>query len=325
MAMIVLHIHNPGFAFVCFSAAEEASKALTEMNGKMIGNKPVFVALAQRRDARRNLLEGLYNTRQMRPPAPGMMPMYGAPMMYPGQPMPPQGQFMYPGQMGMRPAMPYPGMTGMQSFGGPGMMQGPGPRGMPRGPAGPRGPRPPMVGGPRPGPGGMMPYGMPQQPGMMRGGPMPQRPYQGGAMNFPQGVRGQPPMGGPMMMPPQQQMGMPPQQQQPVSSMAPAKPTAATAAKPVDDALTPATLSKMSPADQRQIIGERLYMAIQTHPALKGHEDWAAKVTGMLLEMEVSELLHLLESSEALGVKLTEAVVALEQFMEEQQASAGAQ
>merc|ERR1712023_400304 len=46
-----------GFGFVCYTTNEEASKAVTEMNGKILASKPIYVALAQRKEQRRAQLQ----------------------------------------------------------------------------------------------------------------------------------------------------------------------------------------------------------------------------------------------------------------------------
>ena len=104
-----------------------------------------------------------------------------------------------------------------------------------------------------------------------------------------------PPQGGNAPLPPQQvPMPPPPPPPHPVAAAAP-------------ESLTPSALASASPEMQKNMIGERLYPLIHnSQPELAG------KITGMLLEMDNSELLHLLESPEALNAKIQEALQVLE-------------
>uniref|UniRef100_A0A8B9NJZ8 PABC domain-containing protein n=1 Tax=Accipiter nisus TaxID=211598 RepID=A0A8B9NJZ8_9AVES len=62
--------------------------------------------------------------------------------------------------------------------------------------------------------------------------------------------------------------------------------------------LTASMLAAAPPQEQKQMIGERLYPLIHaTHPSLAG------KITGMLLEIDNTELLLLLESPDSLHCK----------------------
>merc|ERR1719504_633021 len=122
--------------------------------------------------------------------------------------------------------------------------------------------------------------GNPQMMGMMGKGGMPgmpggmARPPMPQMQGAPQGAR--PPM---------------PQQQQP---------------QPGGQPFNASTLAAAPPAVQKQMIGEKLYPAIA-----KINPEMAGKVTGMMLEMDNSELLMLLESEQQLRSKVNEALQVL--------------
>ncbi|XP_046545996.1 polyadenylate-binding protein 1-like [Haliotis rubra] len=76
---------------------------------------------------------------------------------------------------------------------------------------------------------------------------------------------------------------------------------------PVQEPLTASMLAAAPPQEQKQMLGERLFPLIQgMYPELAG------KITGMLLEIDNSELLHMLESYESLKAKVDEAVAVLQ-------------
>merc|ERR1719272_2842433 len=107
----------------------------------------------------------------------------------------------------------------------------------------------------------------------------------GGMPQMPGGPQGGKPMGAPPM-----QQQAPQQQQQPAAGQP----------------LNASALAAAPPAVQKQMIGEKLFPAIaRTHPEMAG------KVTGMMLEMDNSELLMLLESEQQLKAKVNEALIVL--------------
>ena len=122
---------SKGFGFVCFSAPEEATAASNDMNGKHVAGKPIFVALAQRRDQRREMLSNAHMPQGRGGPGGGGGPGGSMPRGPMGGPqggmygMPMGGMYkQYPGG----PGAPY-GMPQMMMQGGRGMPRGPG--GMP--------------------------------------------------------------------------------------------------------------------------------------------------------------------------------------------------
>ncbi|XP_071742638.1 polyadenylate-binding protein 2-like [Rutidosis leptorrhynchoides] len=277
-----------GSGFVAFSSSEEASRALSEMNGKMIVSKPLYVALAQRKEERRARLQAQFS--QMRPVAmaPSMMaprmPMYppGAPGM--GQPLfygqaphtmlPPQAGFGYQQQLipGMRP-----GGSPMQNYFVPVVQQGQ------------QGQR---INGRR----GAGPVQQNQQPiPMMQQQMVPRaRMYRYPVRNDANmgGVGG----GGGGMLPVPYDMG----------SMLPRDTAAAAMQQPMPITALASALANAPPDQQRTMLGENLYPLVD-----QLEHEHAAKVTGMLLEMDQTEVLHLLESPDALKGKVAEAMEVL--------------
>ncbi|SPO32590.1 probable PAB1 - mRNA polyadenylate-binding protein [Ustilago trichophora] len=270
-----------GFGFVCYSAPEEANKAVSEMNGKMLDNRPLYVALAQRKDVRRQQLEAQIMQRnqlrlQQQAAAQGMG--YPGPGMYYPQP----GAF--PGQPG--------GMVPRPRYAPAGMM----PQGMP-----------------------MAPYGQPGQfpAGMMPQGYRPARPPRGA----PNAAGGPAPPAG--ARPPAGVNGAPRPAGQPVPGQnVPRTAGARPAGRPQGEGagqpgtLTAAALAKASPEEQKQMLGEAIYPKVAaSQPELAG------KLTGMILELPVTELLHLLEESEALDAKVNEALEVLKEYQQNEPAA----
>jgi len=78
--------NSKGFGFVSFSNAEDASRAINEMNGVIFGTKPLYASLAQRKDVRRSQLAALHQQKLSMIPMNIGVPVNirGPAVMYPG-------------------------------------------------------------------------------------------------------------------------------------------------------------------------------------------------------------------------------------------------
>ncbi|XP_024394224.1 polyadenylate-binding protein 2 [Physcomitrium patens] len=273
-----------GSGFVAFSSPDEATRAVTEMNGKMVGSKPLYVALAQRKEERRNRLQAAFAQRTpVGPAVPTSLPMYhpagpgmGPGMSYYGQ-HPPGPIPLQPAAFGYQPQLIRPGGAQFPNY-----------MGFPNVPPLRQGQQGQRAGGRR---GGAPQQQQPQQQMIQRGGNRNFR-YTTNARNTPDVAV--PPQGimGAMLPVPIEIGGVPvanadagvPQQPLPISALASA-------------------LASAPPEQQRAMLGEQLYPLVD-----QLEHDFAGKVTGMLLEMDQTEVLHLIESPEALKAKVAEAM-----------------
>ncbi|ESQ47962.1 hypothetical protein EUTSA_v10021769mg [Eutrema salsugineum] len=83
---------------------------------------------------------------------------------------------------------------------------------------------------------------------------------------------------------------------------------------PMDVATLANALVNLSPEQQQKMLGELLYPLVERLEPF-----FADKITGMLLEIEQTEILHLIESPEALKDKVEEAIDVLGDWIPEQE------
>lgn len=280
--------HSRGFGFVCFSSPEEATKAVTEMNGRIVSTKPLYVALAQRKEERKAILTNQYIQRlaSIRAiPGPAIPATYQQSSGYYMTSVP-QVRSFYNAVPNLRPAPRWASQAPRT--------QGPFPAQFVR-QAVPRRPSttistvrqastqvPHINNTQRMANIGTQTAGGRAAGTAVRG--VSQYKYSAGVRNVQQVISAPAPVVHQVV-----------QNTEPAVHMKGQEP------------LTASMLAAAPLKEQKQLLGERLYPLIQIlHPALAG------KITGMLLEIDNSELLHMLESPESLHAKVEEAVAVLQ-------------
>lgn len=290
---------SKGFGFVCFSSPEEATKAVTEMNGRIVGSKPLYVALAQRKEDRKAHLTSQYMQRManMRMHQMGQFIQPGASGGYFVPTIPPSQRFYGPAQMTqIRTSPRWPAQTPVRPSGqGGATAYNPMPntyRAAARPPNQSAGMRS-NISVPRPITG--------QQPPNIQGRSIPGQNVVTTAGNRTPNFK----YTSNMRNPPQglglQGASAPVQQAVHIQGQEP---------------LTATMLAAAPPQEQKQMLGERLFPLIQ-----RMYADLAGKITGMLLEIDNTELLHMLEHNESLKNKVEEAVAVLQAHQAKQAAT----
>ncbi|NXQ32478.1 PABP4 protein, partial [Alaudala cheleensis] len=311
---------SKGFGFVCFSSPEEATKAVTEMNGRIVGSKPLYVALAQRKEERKAHLTNQYMQR-----IAGMRALPANTIINQFQPA--AGGYFMPAvpQAQSRPTYYAPNqMTQMRP--NPRWQQGGRPQGFQGMPNAMR------QSGPRPALRHLAPANAPASRGLPAAA---QRfefriktrhpnlsaclsqcsPSFAGVGTAAQNLAPRPPVAAPAprAVPPYKyasSVRSPHPGVQPLQAPQPAVHVQG------QEPLTASMLAAAPPQEQKQMLGERLFPLIQAmHPSLAG------KITGMLLEIDNSELLHMLESPESLRSKVEEAVAVLQAHQAKKEAA----
>ncbi|XP_019492451.1 PREDICTED: polyadenylate-binding protein 1-like [Hipposideros armiger] len=269
--------HSKGFGFVCFSSPEEATKAVTEMNGRIVGTKPLYVALAQRKEERKAILTNQYmqrlsTVRALRGPFLGC---WKEPASYflPAMPQPPAQAAYYGSGPPVQPAVRWtaqpPSSSSASMAWPPAMSQHP----------------PPHISSVRRA-STQVSHQVPHTRRVANIGTQTTRPGGAGCS-----------MPGEPLLTHRYPSAMPSTHGVQESAVC----------VPGQEPLSASMLAAAPLHEQKQMIGERLYPLIYDV-----HTQLAGKITGMLLEIDNSELLLMLESPESLNAKVEEALVVLQ-------------